>query len=75
MLFVYNILYNYFFFLDLFFIFLIHLIYSMKSSFKRNEALKQLNKDEIYKAYFGLPELDDILFQNFIFFNYSNSFL
>ena len=40
----------------------------MKSSFKRNETLKQSNKDELYKAYFGLPELDDILFYLFFAF-------
>ena len=38
----------------------------MKSSFKKKEN-PNTNKDDTYKAYFGLPEFDDILLYIYIF--------
>jgi len=38
----------------------------MKSSFKKKDATNN-NKDDSFKAYFGHPEFDDILFYLYYF--------
>jgi len=37
----------------------------MKSSFKKKEN-PNINKEDTFKAYFGLPEFDDILLNYYI---------